>query len=268
MDIANKTIEEFGRQWTVYSDTSGFFGSTSLLADFITPFDISQFKGARVADVGAGTGRFVLALLDAEAKEVVAVEPSEAIHVIEEKTHGLEHKVTLCHTTGDKIPGNNDFDFIISIGVLHHIPDPRPVIQAAYRALKPGGKLIIWLYGKEGNELYLFFTRPLRWLSTRLPHYGKALLSQLLNIPLSLYIALCKTFTKPPLPLQDYMVNILGNLSFSKRALVIYDQLNPTYVKYYEKQEAIDLVTTQPFDLTIHHRRGYSWVVIGTKPKQ
>jgi hypothetical protein len=30
--------------------------------------------------------------------------------------------------------------------------------------LKPGGKFIVWLYGREGNRVYLFFIAPIRWL--------------------------------------------------------------------------------------------------------
>jgi hypothetical protein len=46
--IAQQTIEDFGEQWTTFSDTSGYFGSKELLADFIQPFDIAKFRDARV----------------------------------------------------------------------------------------------------------------------------------------------------------------------------------------------------------------------------
>src|SRR5205085_11824361 len=85
MRIGQQTIEDFGEQWTEFSDTSGFFGSKELLADFISPFDISKFEGARVADIGAGTGRHVDGLLQAGAREVIAVEPSKAIDVIRKR---------------------------------------------------------------------------------------------------------------------------------------------------------------------------------------
>ena len=49
-----------------------------------------------------------------------------------------------------------EIDYIFSIGVIHHIPDAEIVCKKIYESLKPKGKFIIWLYGKEGNELYLF----------------------------------------------------------------------------------------------------------------
>ena len=39
------------------------------------------------------------------------------------------------------------------IGVLHHISDPKPFVEAAYKALRPGGRFLVWLYGKEGDNL-------------------------------------------------------------------------------------------------------------------
>ena len=59
---------------------------------------------------------------------------------------------------------------MVSYGVLHHIPDPRPVMEAARRALRPGGRMAVWIYGREGNEAYLALAEPVRALTTRLPH--------------------------------------------------------------------------------------------------
>lgn len=267
MDIDSKTITDFGKQWTTYDDSNGFFGSTELLADFISPFEISAFKDKRVADIGAGTGRFVLALLNAGAAQVIAVEPSQAIEVVHAKTSHVESgRVIALNIRGDELPPNLGLDYVISIGVLHHISDPNPVVKAVYESLNPGGKFIIWLYGKEGNRLYLALVLPIRIISKRLPHWGKVLLARLLDLPLVTYMGLCKLLPSFPLPLRDYMTSILGRLEPAKRRLVIYDQLNPQYAKYYTHDEAYNLMKSAPFNVAIHHRRGYSWVVIGTKP--
>ena len=70
-----------------------------------------------------------------------------------------------------------------------------------------------------------------------------------------------------PLPLQKYMTEVIGPMSPQKRRLVIYDQLNPAYAKYYKKSEAYDLVANAGFEnIKIYHRHGYSWTVVGTKP--
>lgn len=63
-------------------------------------------------------------------------------------------------------------------------------------------------------------------------------------------------------------MSILGRLPADKRRLLIYDQLNPHFAKYYTRAEAVELISQAPFDVEVHHRRGYSWVVIGTKPAE
>jgi hypothetical protein len=53
-----------------------------------------------------------------------------------------------------------------------------------------------------------------------------------------------------------------------KRYLVIYDQLKPAHAKYYTHAEALSLMRRAGFsDIQAHHRRGYSWTVIGTRPE-
>ena len=80
---------------------------------------------------------------------------------------------------------------ILSVGVLHHIPEPDPVVRAAYRALRPGGRLFVWLYAREGNGLYLAFAVPLRLLTKRLPDRLLDGLVRLLDLPLRrLHLAL------------------------------------------------------------------------------
>jgi len=77
------------------------------------------------------------------------------------------------------------------IGVLHHIPDPKPFVEAAFRALRPGGHFVIWLYGKERNALYLALIGPLRVLTKHLPHLILAFLVEIMYWPLLLYIKFC-----------------------------------------------------------------------------
>jgi hypothetical protein len=63
------------------------------------------------------------------------------------------------------------------------------------------------------------------------------------------------------------MTNVFGKLSRQHRSLVIYDQLCPAYARYYKQAEARSLFEHAGFrDVRLHHRHGYSWTVIGTKP--
>lgn len=260
-DLSTKTIQDFGRQWTIFRDNEGFYGSKALLADVLGPLlSLDALRGARVAEIGSGTGRIVKILLESGVDHVTAVEPSDAFAVLCENLRFTD-KVKCLHTTGDHLPRDGNFDFVFSIGVLHHIPDPAPVVDAAFSALRPGGRFLVWIYGKEGNELYLRLSTLLRLLTTRLPHVLLVPIVRILDIALLLYLQLCRSWS---LPLKDYM-SIIRKLSPDKRRLVIYDQLKPSFAKYYTREEAEMLLKRKFTEVQSFHRRGYSWTVIGTK---
>lgn len=264
MNNKERTIKDFGDQWLRYRDNEGYYGSLELFSDILYPFlKPDDIKECKVAEIGSGTGRIVNMLLEAGASHVIAVEPSDAFEVLQNNIK--DHKnVTLLKITGDQLPPYGDLDFVFSIGVLHHIPDPKPVIKSAYKALRPGGHFFVWLYGKEGNEFYLNFINPLRLITKHLPHFALAGLVWMIYHPLVIYIHLCRRFH---LPLPGYLLSIFGNMSPEKRRLIIYDQLNPSYAKYYTRFEAEKLLADGKFEnIRIHHRHGYSWTVIGTKP--
>ena len=149
------------------------------------------------------------------------------------------------------------------IGVIHHIPEPAMVLKNAYAALKPGGYIFVWLYGYEGNETYLKLIEPIRKITTRLPHLSLRVIVELLYYLLLTYKFIGKVL---PLPLRSYLDIVLWPMTPDKRRLVIFDQLNPAYAKYYKKEEAMQLLRNAGFkNIQINQRHGYSWSVLGQK---
>jgi SAM-dependent methyltransferase len=262
--IRDKTISDFGEQWTRYRDNEGFYGSQELFADIVGPLLLPDaLAGKRVADLGSGTGRIVRMLLGAGAEHVTAVEPSDAFEVLVENLRAFQSRLAFIHGPGEELPPSGTLDAVFAIGVLHHVPNPDPIVEAARRALKPGGRLVVWLYGKEGNSAYLVLLNALRLFSRAAPHWMVIAVTWLLYPPLVAYIGVCKWL---PLPLRAYMTEVIGKMSPAKRRLVIYDQLNPEYAKYYTRESAIALLTRNGFDdVVAYHRHGYSWTVMGIK---
>ena len=154
LGIDQKTIADFGEQWTRYTDNSGYYGSLALFADICEPLlSIEDVGGRIIADIGSGTGRIANMLLDAGAAHVTALEPSESFAVVKANTAERADRIEVIRGDGMAIPQDRNFDLVVSIGVLHHVENPGPIVEAANRALKPGGLIFIWLYGREGNGL-------------------------------------------------------------------------------------------------------------------
>jgi SAM-dependent methyltransferase len=258
-----RTIEQFGEQFSRFRSghTDGFYGSSEHLADTFGPL-LPELRGARVADVGSGPGRVVNMLLDLGAARVTALEPSVAYQRLVVNTAPRAKDIDYVNGTAEELP-LLDFDYVFAVGVLHHIRDPRPAVRRAHAALKPGGRLLVWLYAHEGNALYLAFIRPLRALTTRLPDGFLALIASLLNALLLPYVVLCRFL---PLPRYRHFRQVFGRMTWQQRTLVIFDQLNPTDAKYYRREEAEALLRDAGFkDVQTYHRHGYSWSVSGTK---
>jgi 2-polyprenyl-3-methyl-5-hydroxy-6-metoxy-1,4-benzoquinol methylase len=261
---SRKTIEDFGNQWNIFTKNEGYYGSSKILVDICgNIFNPKNFSNSSVLDIGAGTGRLTNILIELGAKHVYSVEPSSAYNVLLNETKKNKKKITYIQSRGDNIPLNFEIDFAISIGVLHHIPNPELVCKRAYKLIKPNGEFFIWVYAKEGNELYLFFVHFLRKFTSRMSDKALLKLCKFLNFFLNIYCIAC---TKIKLPMFTYMRNHIAKLSNEVRILTIFDQLNPQYSKYYTKEETINLLKDAGFrDIRIEYRHKYSWSAVGKK---
>jgi SAM-dependent methyltransferase len=265
--LKDQTIADFGDQWSKYTDNEGWYGSLGLFQDILSSLiSVEALKNADVAEIGSGTGRIVQMLIEAGVRHVYAVEPSSgAFQSLERNVKAMEHsdRVTPIHATGDGWQVDRPLDYIFSVGVIHHIPDPAPVLKRAYQLLKPGGCFFMWVYGYEGNELYVRVFQAMRKITTRLPHVMLRMVVEAMYVSLVAYGLVARVV---PLPLRSYIHTVWWPLNAKKRKLVIYDQLNPAYAKYYRKEEAIEVLRNAGFgDIKVHHRHGYSWSVLGRK---
>lgn len=263
MQSDERTIEDFGQQWNHFRENLDFYGSVELFKDAFPLIEAAEIEGKHVLDVGSGSGRIVLMLLNLGAGHVTAIEPSSCFGVLQENLIHCKPRTTCLQQKGDELTHENYFDLCVSYGVIHHIEDPIPTLKRMHRALKPGGICSIWIYGKEGNQLYLAVYSVLRPITKRMPHRLLIAFSRILGCFLSGYAALCQFL---PLPLHAYMRRVISKLNFEQRVLVIYDQLKPYYAKYYTRQEAQKLFEDAGFsNIQLFHRHGYSWSIRGEK---
>lgn len=253
-----ESYKDFGEQFSVDKDIDGFWGSENLLKDIVSPFNLEYIRNKKVMDVGVGSGRIINNLIKFNPQKVVGIEPSTAINVAKKNINSPI--VELLNLKAQNINFNNEFDYVFSLGVIHHIPEYKEAIKKIYNSLKRDGKFIIWVYGKEGNELYLLIFNNLRRITTLLPDFILRIISQFLAIITYMYGFLCKFI---PLPLKDYFINVFNKFSFKHKSYVIFDQLNPAFAKYFSKEELIDDLKNAGFKIEkVSHRFRYSYTAI------
>ena len=263
MKIDHKdSYKDFGAQFVVDNKIDGFHGSKKMLEDIVSPFNLKLIKNKTIMEVGTGSGRILKNLLKFKPKKIIGVEPSEAINVAK-KNNEESTKIIFKNIKGENIKDLEKYDFVFSIGVIHHIPNYKKVCKNIYNSLKTNGKFICWVYSYEGNEIYIFVFNNLRRLTILMPDFLLRFLCNILNIFLYLYIFLCKFLS---LPLKDYLLNVFSKCSFSKRNYIIFDQLNPSFSKYFKKEEISQLMKISGFkDVKLHRRHKYSWTIISKK---
>ena len=127
-------------------------------ADDCEPYAISESihgystaTGVRVLDIGCGNG-YVLYHYARHGAEVTGVDLTRTAVELSRKRFALGGmNGEFLEIDGNKLPFPDDyFDIVCSMGVLHHISNPRPMVDEIFRVLRPGGRLIVMLYHRHG----------------------------------------------------------------------------------------------------------------------
>ncbi len=262
MKIDHKeSYKDFGEQFLTDKDIGGYWGSIELLKEIVFPFDLNLLKNKKIMDVGIGSGRISNNLLKYEPSKLVAVEPSDAINIAKEniKSDNVEY----LNIKGQDINFENEFDYAFALCVLHHIPEYREVLKKIEKSLKKDGKFVAWVYSKEGMETYIFMLKNLRRITSIMPDFMLRIFSKFLALLTYPYGFLCKFF---PLPLKKYFVTMFNKFSFKHKSYVIFDQFNPSFYKYFTKEELTKELNETGFKVeSLVNTVGHQYTVVCSK---
>lgn len=154
-NIDVKVVEDFGEEWSKFHA----FDNNEIERMGDEYFDILPQalcnKNTTVLDMGCGTGRWTK-YLTSRVGFIDAVDPSKAIFVADDL---LKHcaNVRLTKATSEGLPfPDNSYDLVMSVGVLHHIPDTFQAMKDCVAKVKPGGYFYTYLYYNLDNRGPLF----------------------------------------------------------------------------------------------------------------
>ena len=172
-NLDSVTVASFGREWKKFN-TFTEKDIARIGDEYFDVVDEEGFSPQTVAlDLGCGSGRWSRYLAP-KVGFIEAVDPSEAVVAAQAMTGDLDN-VRVTRAGVNNLPfADHSFDFIFSLGVLHHLPDTGTALSTATRKLKPGGTFLLYLYYAldnrgPGYKLVFHISNLARRVVSRLP---------------------------------------------------------------------------------------------------
>lgn len=250
--------ERFGFEWDKYSAIETLYESQ--FKNWIGPLQAKDFEHKSVLDAGCGMGRNSYWPLKYGAKRVVAFDLDErSIRAARRNLSDFSNSEVYLKSIYD-IDWQNEFDLAFSIGVIHHLKEPKTALRNLVKSVKDGGRILVWVYSYEGNAWIVKLVNPIRkHFTSKLPVGLVHFLSYFCSIPLWIFV---KLFKGP----SDYLKQ-LSTFKFWHIHSIVFDQLIPEVANYWKKEEIKDLFTgigLRDFKIVEPSNR-CGWIVLGEK---
>jgi len=271
-NIDTEVVKSFGEKWSKFSE----FKASDLERTAAMYFDIlteQHLNGNTYAmDMGCGTGRWTKMIAD-RVRFVEAVDPSEAIFVADKLLKDKKN-IRLTQASSEPLPfADETFDFVMSIGVLHHIPDTAKAMQDCVRKVKKGDYFYTYLYYGLDNRGWVFrflfgCSDLVRKIVSRLPSRLKKFVCDLLAVVLYMpfvltgrllkRIGLRKLADKLPLNIyQDQSFYIIRNDAL--------DRFGTPLEQRFSRKQVLAMMEASGLENIVFSEQAPYWHAVGRK---
>ncbi len=166
-----RTFASFGYEWNAFD---GIRAEDDDFAEiYFRDLDLPGLAGKVGLDAGCGKGRFTR-ILARHLHAEVALDGSSAVEAAARSLHDMDNVAVVQADLRDAPFAPESFDFISSLGVLHHLDDPFDGFKRLLTYLAPGGQLLLYLYSRpaetNARSVALSAARAIRTVTVQLPH--------------------------------------------------------------------------------------------------
>jgi len=223
------TAAGFGWQWQHFTQEDERYAEQFL--GWIAPVTSEFFRDKIVLEGGCGKGRHTQLAARWGAHDVIGIDLSVAVETAFAATRSLPN-AHIIQADIYRLPLARKFDYAFSVGVLHHLPDPRGGFLALASKVKRGGHISAWIYGAENNEWITRFVNPVREKITS--RIDQRALLQLSKVPAACVYLATKLVYGPlnrrgsslakRLFYNDYL-NAISNFGWREQHTIVFDHL-------------------------------------------
>ena len=251
--------DRFGYEWELYSGMRPEYEEQ--FRRWTVHLKPEDWRGMRFLDVGCGMGRNSYWPMRYGAAGGLAIDVDARSLAAARRTLAGYPAVAVRELSAYDIEPSASFDIAFSIGVIHHLQFPERALAAMVGAVKPGGRVLIWVYGLENNRWIVRLLTPLRkLLFSRLPigllHHLSLYPAALLWLGLRLGIGRVEYF------------RLLRRLAFRHLRSIVFDQMLPKIAHYWPRAEVERLMTEAGLvEIRLAWINELSWSAIGRRPQ-
>lgn len=258
------TMLAFAYEWNEFTELSPEFCEDEYVRT-LHPLTPDIVKGKTVMEAGTGVGFFQDRMLAHGAARLFGMNLGLDVETARRRTRA--HPDTTI-VQGDIFhpPFRPALDFVISHGVIHHLPDPEGGFRSLLGVVKGGGEIFIWVYGKDPAVPAI---EAIRSVLHRLPKPVANAVSLPCALPLLFFKwaylglkGLGLDAQAEKVPYKQYAVR-----NFREMHCTIMDKLFVPVVNYYDKADLepwFERASLKEHLITC--RDGNSWSCYGVKP--
>ena len=268
-DKLKLTAQNFAYSWQTFSRTNKDFYYKQFF-DWINPVNEEFLKGKIVLDAGCGKGHHLLIISDF-VKEAIGVDISDSVFVAYNHTKHLPN-IHIIKADLNHLPLKDElFDYIYSIGVVHHTESPQVTTKNILQKVKKAGVASLWVYGRENNGWIIYLVDPARkYISTHFPLFlihGIAAFLAMLLYPILKIIYLPVSRFKILQVVRKWLfyyqyLSYISRFDFIEIKNIIFDHLVAPISHYLTKQEVEDLTNSHSSKVKIEWHNQNSWRVL------
>lgn len=221
-----KISESFGYEWQKFPEMlKEWEENFNFYFKPLTSLDL--LKGKIILEAGCGKGRhsYYSAKI---AKEIIAIDLSPAIDVAFYNNKNASNVYFIQADIYNLPFRENSFDFIFSLGVLDHLPEPEQGFKKLTKLLKNKAGILVYVYRKYPKNTFHFYILKLvnyfRYLTTRISLkllylfcYPIAILSYLIFVlPFKVFLKKTDKVNWPLKSYSDYPFRVFLNDIFDR----------------------------------------------------